>query len=137
MTLREVPAPTVEAGSLLIRVHAAGLNPLDYKIRQGKVRLINRLDLPRVAGSELAGVVHAVGPGSPASRKGTGCSLESAEGGTGGVPTGRGCRLVADAVLETQDADNEQKTTRETPVVARNTGPSAAVARVSMERTSR
>lgn len=63
MTLREVPAPAIEAGSLLIRVHAAGLNPLDYKIRQGKVRLINRLDLPRVAGSELAGVVHAVGPG--------------------------------------------------------------------------
>jgi alcohol dehydrogenase len=60
MTLREVYAPAVEAGSLLIRVHAAGLNPLDYKIRQGKVRIINRLDLPRVAGSELAGVVHVL-----------------------------------------------------------------------------
>ena len=32
-------------------------------------------------------------------------------------------------VLESKDADYEQKATRETPVVARNTGPSAAVAR--------
>jgi len=63
MALREVPAPAAEAGSVLIRVHAAGLNPADYKTRQGKTRLLIRLDLPRVAGSELAGVVHALGPG--------------------------------------------------------------------------
>jgi NADPH:quinone reductase-like Zn-dependent oxidoreductase len=47
----------------LIRVHAAGLNPIDYKIRQGKARLLYHLDLPLVAGSELAGVVVAAGPG--------------------------------------------------------------------------
>lgn len=63
MTLREVPAPAADAGSVLIRVHAAGLNPVDYKIRQGKARLLNHLDLPMVAGSELAGAVAAAGPG--------------------------------------------------------------------------
>lgn len=63
MTLREVPAPAATAGTVLIRVHAAGLNPIDYKVRQGKMRLLNRLDLPLVAGSELAGVVTAAGPG--------------------------------------------------------------------------
>jgi len=63
MTLRDVPVPAAAAGSVLIRVHAAGLNPVDYKIRQGKMRLLNRLDLPLVAGSELAGVVDAVGKG--------------------------------------------------------------------------
>jgi alcohol dehydrogenase len=63
MTLREVPDPAAEAGTVLIRVHAAGLNPIDYKVRQGKARLLHRLDLPLVAGSELAGVVDAVGPG--------------------------------------------------------------------------
>ena len=52
-----------EAGSVLIRVHAAGLNPIDYKIRQCKARLLYHLDLPLVAGSELAGVVTATGPG--------------------------------------------------------------------------
>jgi ATP/maltotriose-dependent transcriptional regulator MalT len=63
MALREIPAPAAAAGSVLIRVHAAGLNPIDYKIRQGKMRLLNRLNLPLVAGSELAGVVEAAGPG--------------------------------------------------------------------------
>jgi NADPH:quinone reductase-like Zn-dependent oxidoreductase len=63
MTLREVPAPAAGAGSVLIRVHAAGLTPEDYKVRQGTARLLYRLDLPMVAGSELAGVVAATGPG--------------------------------------------------------------------------
>jgi alcohol dehydrogenase len=63
MTLRDVRVPVAEAGMVLIRVHAAGLNPIDYKVRQGKMRMLNRLDLPLVAGSELAGVVDAAGPG--------------------------------------------------------------------------
>jgi NADPH:quinone reductase-like Zn-dependent oxidoreductase len=63
MTLRDVPVPAAGAGSVLIRVHAAGLNPVDYKVRQGEMRLISRLDLPLVGGSELAGVVDAVGKG--------------------------------------------------------------------------
>ena len=36
---------------------------MDYKIREGKMRLINRLRLPLVAGSEFAGVVARTGPG--------------------------------------------------------------------------
>ena len=63
MELREVPMPTAGAGEVLIRVHAAGLNPIDYKTRQGKARMVIPLKLPRVAGSELSGVVEAVGPG--------------------------------------------------------------------------
>jgi alcohol dehydrogenase len=63
MELREVPIPVVGAGEVLIRVHAAGLNPIDYKTRQGRARMVMRLQLPRVAGSELSGVVEAVGPG--------------------------------------------------------------------------
>ena len=61
MELRDVPQPTVGHSEVLVRVRAAGLNPVDHKIRQGKLRLLNRLDLPRVAGSELAGVVEEVG----------------------------------------------------------------------------
>ena len=63
MELRDVPNPTAAAGEVLIRVRAAGLNPVDYKIRQGKLRMVTRLDLPQVAGSELSGVVEAVGAG--------------------------------------------------------------------------
>ncbi|WHX23768.1 NADP-dependent oxidoreductase [Streptomyces malaysiensis subsp. malaysiensis] len=63
MELRDVPQPTPGAGEVLIRVYAAGLNPVDYKVRQGKMRMLTHLDLPRVAGSELAGVVEETGPG--------------------------------------------------------------------------
>jgi alcohol dehydrogenase len=63
MEFREVPIPVPGVGEVLIRVHAAGLNPVDYKMREGKMRLITRLDLPRVAGSELSGIVEAVGSG--------------------------------------------------------------------------
>ena len=61
--LRDVPEPRAGEGDVLIRVRAAGLNPVDYKTRQGKLRLVTRLDLPQVAGSELSGVVEAVGAG--------------------------------------------------------------------------
>jgi NADPH:quinone reductase-like Zn-dependent oxidoreductase len=60
MQLREVPEPTAGAGEVLIRVRAAGLNPIDYKVRRGFGRVFH-LDLPLVAGSELSGVVEAVG----------------------------------------------------------------------------
>ncbi|HWF26784.1 MAG TPA: NADP-dependent oxidoreductase [Mycobacterium sp.] len=63
MELREVPEPTAGDGEVLIRVHAAGLNPVDYKTRDGVTRLFWRYDLPAVAGNELAGVVAAIGAG--------------------------------------------------------------------------
>jgi alcohol dehydrogenase len=63
MELREVPEPVAGDGEVLVRVRAAGLNPIDYKVRQGAMRMVHRLDLPQVAGSELAGVVEAVGVG--------------------------------------------------------------------------
>jgi NADPH:quinone reductase-like Zn-dependent oxidoreductase len=64
MQLREVAEPMAGDGEVLIRVHAAGLNPVDHSVRQGKARLVWHLDLPLVAGSELSGVVEAVGAGA-------------------------------------------------------------------------
>ncbi|MCY1060535.1 NADP-dependent oxidoreductase [Nannocystis sp. SCPEA4] len=61
--LREVPVPAPGPGELRIRVHAAGLNPVDYKIREGQLKVIRRYPLPIVLGNELAGVVDACGPG--------------------------------------------------------------------------
>jgi len=63
MELREVPEPTAGDGEVLIRVRAAGLNPVDYKTRDGAARLIWRYDLPVVMGNELSGVVEKVGTG--------------------------------------------------------------------------
>jgi NADPH:quinone reductase-like Zn-dependent oxidoreductase len=70
LTLASVAAPVAEAGQVLVRVHAAGVNGLDWKIREGQVRNAFPLQLPTVLGVEFAGVVEAVGDGVTRLRKG-------------------------------------------------------------------
>src|SRR6266404_1819921 len=59
--LMDVPAPAPRPRDILVEVRAAGLNPVDFKFRQGKLRVILRPKLPFVLGNELAGEVIAVG----------------------------------------------------------------------------
>src|ERR1700726_961536 len=59
--LMDVPAPALGPCDILVKVRAAGLNPLDFKFRQGKLRAIQRPKLPFVLGNELAGEVIAAG----------------------------------------------------------------------------
>lgn len=60
--LADMPKPSPGAEELLIRVHAAGINPVDFKTRAGVLKVIRRYPLPIVMGNELSGVVEAVGP---------------------------------------------------------------------------
>ena len=57
----EVPDPEMREDDVLIEVHAAGVNPLDSKIRDGEFKLILPYRLPLILGNELAGVVVRVG----------------------------------------------------------------------------
>jgi alcohol dehydrogenase len=59
--LMDVPAPAPRPRDILVAVRAAGLNPVDFKFRQGKLRAIQRPRLPFVLGNELAGEVIAIG----------------------------------------------------------------------------
>lgn len=63
LKIREVERPRPGAGEVLIRVHAAGINPADWKLRKGTFRMFVRLKLPVVLGLEVSGVVEDVGPG--------------------------------------------------------------------------
>ncbi|HWE60260.1 MAG TPA: NADP-dependent oxidoreductase [Chloroflexota bacterium] len=63
MELRQIPRPSHGPGEVLIQVYAAGLNPIDFKMREGMLRVIYRYPLPIIAGSELSGVVVARGSG--------------------------------------------------------------------------
>src|SRR5258705_11437078 len=56
---RDVPKPGPR--DVLIAVRAASLNPLDFKIRQGKVKLVLDVSPPIALGCDVAGVVEAVG----------------------------------------------------------------------------
>jgi NADPH:quinone reductase-like Zn-dependent oxidoreductase len=59
--LMDVAAPTPGPRDILVDVRASGLNPVDFKFRQGKLRAILRPRLPFVLGNELAGEVVAIG----------------------------------------------------------------------------
>ncbi|MFZ5731862.1 MAG: zinc-binding dehydrogenase [Pseudomonadota bacterium] len=59
--LMDVPAPVPGPSDILVNVRAAGLNPVDFKFRQGKLKVIYSPKLPFVLGNELAGEVAAVG----------------------------------------------------------------------------
>jgi NADPH:quinone reductase-like Zn-dependent oxidoreductase len=58
----DLPDPLVGPDSVLIRMRAAGINPVDYKARQGN--LANRIPnfFPLIPGWDAAGVVEGVGP---------------------------------------------------------------------------
>jgi NADPH:quinone reductase-like Zn-dependent oxidoreductase len=61
ITLEDFPPPARGAGQALVRVKAAGVGPWDAWIRAGKSALPQ--PLPLTLGSDLSGVVEAIGPG--------------------------------------------------------------------------
>ena len=61
LKLEEVPTPRPAAGEVLVRIHAAGVNPYDTYMRAGTYA--RKLPLPYTPGSDGAGVVEAVGEG--------------------------------------------------------------------------
>lgn len=61
LRLGEMPEPEVRDRDVLVAVHAAGLNQLDAKIRDGEFKLVLPYRLPLILGNDVAGVVVRVG----------------------------------------------------------------------------
>lgn len=61
LRVEEVDEPWVGPHDVLIEVHAAAVNPVDWKIRSGAQRAIIRYELPHVLGLDASGVVVRVG----------------------------------------------------------------------------
>jgi len=55
MRLDEVPSPSPAAGQVLVKVKAASVNPIDWKIRRGLLASIFPLSFPRTLGRDCAG----------------------------------------------------------------------------------
>ena len=68
MQLEDVPDPSPESGQVLVRVKAVGVNPVDTYIRSGAYA--RKPNLPYTPGTDLGGVVEAVGTGVSRFRKG-------------------------------------------------------------------
>jgi NADPH:quinone reductase-like Zn-dependent oxidoreductase len=62
MKIADVEQPQPGAGQVLVKVNAAAVNPVDWKIRDGLGELFG-LKLPLILGCEVAGTVEAVGGG--------------------------------------------------------------------------
>ncbi|RSN66139.1 NADPH:quinone reductase [Amycolatopsis sp. WAC 04182] len=60
----EVPLPEPGPGQVRVAVKAAGVNPIDWKIRSGAMAEVRPVEFPHILGLELAGVVDAVGEGA-------------------------------------------------------------------------
>jgi alcohol dehydrogenase len=61
LTSADMPMPELRHDEVLIEVHAAALNPIDSKIRDGEFKLILPLSLPMVLGHDVASVVVKTG----------------------------------------------------------------------------
>ncbi len=63
LQLESIPVPQPGPDEVLVRVHAASVNPVDYKTREGAYPLIRENALPFTLGRDLSGVIERVGEG--------------------------------------------------------------------------
>ena len=63
LVYEDAPRPHPADGEVLVRVHAAGINPVDWKIREGHLKDMLHHTFPLVLGWDVSGVVEAVGSG--------------------------------------------------------------------------
>jgi NADPH:quinone reductase-like Zn-dependent oxidoreductase len=80
LKLEHVPRPEPAPGEVLIRVHAAGVLPAEWKARQGLFHAFRPAVFPYIPGSAVAGVVVAVGPGVAAFQVGQAVFGRSVQG---------------------------------------------------------
>ncbi|GGG86276.1 NADP-dependent oxidoreductase [Paenibacillus radicis (ex Gao et al. 2016)] len=61
LTMSEKPMPTIGEHDVLVEIYAASLNPIDFKIKEGKAKFLLKYELPLILGNDFAGVVVEVG----------------------------------------------------------------------------
>lgn len=60
--VRDLPEPVPGPGEIAVRVAAASINPIDWKLRSGAYQAFMPLELPAVLGRDASGTVSALGP---------------------------------------------------------------------------
>ena len=80
LKLERIPRPEPQAGEVLVRIHTAGVNPIDWKIRAGWLKDFLPMQFPYTSGLDLAGVVEEIGPGVTAFQKGQAVFGQSPKG---------------------------------------------------------
>jgi len=61
LVMAERPLPNIGEHDVLVEIHAASLNPIDYKIKEGKMKFLLNYKFPLILGNDFSGVVVKVG----------------------------------------------------------------------------
>ncbi|WP_249663403.1 alcohol dehydrogenase catalytic domain-containing protein, partial [Lysinibacillus fusiformis] len=61
MQLAEIPTPEIGEYEILAEIHAVSINPIDFIIRDGKVKMLIQYKIPLILGNDFSGVVVKVG----------------------------------------------------------------------------
>ncbi len=59
--IKDMPKPICGPEEVVIRIHAAGINPVDWKVRYGHLKIITGRRFPKILGNECAGEVAEAG----------------------------------------------------------------------------
>lgn len=65
LEINDTPKPSLKQGQVLVEVHGASINPVDWKIRAGYMKDMASLNFPATLGGDFAGVVTEAGPPAP------------------------------------------------------------------------
>lgn len=61
MQLENVPIPEISYDDVLVEIHAASINPVDFKIRDGKLKPLINYKMPLILGNDFSGTVLKTG----------------------------------------------------------------------------
>jgi alcohol dehydrogenase len=61
LLMSELPTPGIGEHDVLVEIHAASLNPIDFKIKEGKMKFLLTYKFPLVLGNDFSGIVVKVG----------------------------------------------------------------------------
>ncbi|MGW0668166.1 NADP-dependent oxidoreductase [Streptomyces sp. NPDC002746] len=103
LVIEQVPDPQPGPGEIRVRVAAAGVNPIDWKLRAGALHQLFPLELPAIPGRDGAGVVDEIGDGVRGVRVGDRVF------GLGGVTGATAELFVLSAWAHTPDAWSDEQ----------------------------
>jgi len=70
LKMSEVPIPAVKPNEVLVKNYYSSINPIDYKVRAGQMKLLTGSKFPKILGIESAGIIEQVGANVTSFKKG-------------------------------------------------------------------
>ncbi|OBZ19398.1 NADPH:quinone reductase [Bacillus sp. FJAT-27264] len=61
LLMKDRSMPEIGEDDVLVEIHAASLNPIDFKVKEGKAKFLLKYDMPLILGNDFAGVITKVG----------------------------------------------------------------------------